>query len=85
MSHLTGYNAADPVYLSFSVGKEFTRSDLHLWRYDGAAWSSFSANDVTCADGYASFTVTGFSGYAVSAVPEPSGLGCWVWVCCWWQ
>ncbi len=89
----TGYNAADPVYLSFTVGEEFTRSDVRLWRFNGTTWQSYSANDLTCANGHASFTVTGFSGYAVSAVPEPSalallGAGAWLAIAAgrrrWW-
>jgi hypothetical protein len=68
-----GYSSADPVYLSFAVGQERSTSPLELWRFDGTAWSSFTADDFTCNDGYASFTSTGLSTYAV-VVPEPSAL-----------
>jgi hypothetical protein len=34
----------------------------------------FIANDLTYDGNYASFTVTGFSGYAVTTVPEPAML-----------
>jgi hypothetical protein len=47
---------------------------VSVWHWDGAAWSSFDAPDLNCSGGYANFTVTHFSGYAVSAVPEPSTL-----------
>ena len=70
----SGYSPGDPIYLSFEVGSGLSRSDLHLWRYDGSRWSSYTADDLTYTGQYASFTVTGFSGYAVSAVPEPGTL-----------
>jgi T5SS/PEP-CTERM-associated repeat protein len=54
--------------LSFDVGGGL--SDLRAWRYDGTVWSPYDTH-VVYRDGIASFTVTGFSGYAVSAVPEP--------------
>ena len=62
-----------PAYLSFDVGPGYSTTDLTVWHYDGAAWSKFDATDLTCNGGYASFTVTGFSGYAIS-VPEPCTL-----------
>ena len=70
----SAYAAGDPVYLSFEVGPGFARSDFDVWRYDGAAWSPLTANDLSYDGRYASFTVTGFSGYALAAVPEPSSL-----------
>jgi hypothetical protein len=33
-----------------------------------------AATDLTCNGTYASFTVTGFSGYALTTVPEPGTL-----------
>ena len=68
----SGYSASDPFYLSFGVGQGYSRSDLQVWRFDGNSWSSDPATDLTCNDGYASFTSTGLSTYAISAVPEPS-------------
>ena len=68
----SGYTAGDPVYLSFAVPPGLSTLDLDLWHFDGTNWGSFSASDLTCGGGYANFTVTQFSGYAVSAVPEPS-------------
>ena len=56
------------------MGPGFARSDFDVWRYDGAAWSPLTANDLSYDGRYASFTVTGFSGYALAAVPEPSSL-----------
>ena len=44
-----------------------------MWHYSGTTWTQFSSNDLTYDGTYASFTVTGFSGYAVT-VPEPSTL-----------
>ena len=70
----TGYNSADPVYLSLHIPASYNRDDLHLWQFNGSTWISFSAADLSCNDGYASFTITGISGYAVTAVPEPSAI-----------
>jgi len=70
----SGYTPGDPIYLSFDVGAGFSRSDLHLWHYDGSNWSSLEASDLTYNGKYAGFTVTSLSGYAVSAVPEPGSL-----------
>ncbi len=67
----TGYTAGDPAYLSFLVGDSYSRDDLRVWHLVGTTWSQYDAADLTCNDGYASFTVTGFSGYAITAVPEP--------------
>ncbi len=66
-----GYTEGDPAYLSFDVGAGYSRGDLQVWHFDGFDWTEFDAIDLTCNGDYASFTVTGFSGYAVSAVPEP--------------
>jgi len=68
------YAESDPAYLSFSVGSGHNRSDFALWHFDGVQWSDLDAADLTYDGQYASFTVHGFSGYAVSAVPEPSSL-----------
>jgi hypothetical protein len=70
----SGYSLGDPVYLSFPVADGLSPSDLHLWHWDGAAWSSFAADDLNCSRSNANFTVTSFSGYAVSMVPEPSTI-----------
>jgi len=65
-------SAANPAYLSFYVGEGFAIDELSLWHYDGSEWTEYAASDLSYDGQYASFTVTGFSGYAVSAVPEPS-------------
>jgi hypothetical protein len=70
----SGYAAGDPAYLSFDVGAGYSRNGLEVWHYDGANWTEFAANDLTYDGTYASFTVTGFSGYAVTTVPEPGTL-----------
>ncbi len=80
-----GYAEGDPAYLSFDVGAGFSRSDLNLWHYDETeGWTEYAASDLTYDGQYASFTVTGFSGYAVSAVPEPGTLALLIAavVCC---
>jgi T5SS/PEP-CTERM-associated repeat protein len=72
-----GYTSGDPVYLSLFAGPNQSLSSLSLWRYDGSTWSAFTANDLAYDGTYASFTVTGFSGYAVSGtapVPVPAAI-----------
>ncbi len=70
----SGYSLGDPVYLSFPVADGTLTSDLHVWHWDGTDWTAFPAGDLNVGQGYANFTVTSFSGYAVSVVPEPSTL-----------
>jgi len=70
----SGYALGDPIHLSLAVGPGIPADALHLWHYDGSVWSSFTAEDLVYTGQYASFTVTGLSGYAVSAVPEPGVL-----------
>ncbi len=65
--------ASNPAYLSFDVGPDISRNDINVWHYDSGAWRPFDATDLTCNGGYASFTVTDFSDYAL-AVPEPGTL-----------
>jgi T5SS/PEP-CTERM-associated repeat protein len=72
-----GYTDGDPVYLSLFAGSDQSLSTLSLWHYDGSTWSAFTANDLAYDGTYASFTVTGFSGYAVSGtapVPIPGAV-----------
>ena len=71
-----GYTPGDPAYLSFGIGSSYSANGLEVWHLDGSNWSPFAANDLTYDGNYASFTVTGFSGYAVtgSVVPEPTTL-----------
>jgi T5SS/PEP-CTERM-associated repeat protein len=69
-----GYTTGDPAYLSFDVGSGFVRNDIAVWHYDGSAWRLYDAADLTVNGGFASFTVTGFSDYALSTVPEPGTL-----------
>ena len=46
---------------------------LGVWRYTGSAWAAYVPSDLSFDGAYASFTVTGLSGYAVTgAVPEPA-------------
>jgi hypothetical protein len=70
----SGYTAGTPVALSMEVGAGYSTEGLAVWHWDGAAWTAFAASDLSYDGEYANFTVTGFSGYAVVAVPEPGGL-----------
>ncbi|MEN6451305.1 MAG: PEP-CTERM sorting domain-containing protein, partial [Thermoguttaceae bacterium] len=67
-------SATNPVYLSLKVGAGFSADDLHLWHYANKEWTPYAASDLTYDGVYANFTATSFSGYAVSAVPEPSTI-----------
>jgi len=72
-----GYTEGDPVYLSLEVGSGYDLSVLALWYYDESTWSEFLASDLAYDNTYASFTVTDFSGYAVtgtSSVPIPAAV-----------
>ena len=66
-------SASNPVYLSLKVGPLTDWDDLKIWHFDGSAWTNYAATDLTYDGTYASFTATGFSGYAVT-VPEPGTL-----------
>jgi large repetitive protein len=68
-----GYTQGDPVYLSFGIGANQLSDSLRIWHHDANGWTSYAASDLTYDGTYASFTATGFSGYAVT-VPEPSSL-----------
>lgn len=60
--------------LAFDIGKG--RSNVDVWHYDGTAWTPFAASDLIYdGNGIASFTVSDFGGYAVTAVPEPATMG----------
>ena len=59
-----------PVYLSLSVGADYSFDDLTLWHYDGTAWSKYDAPDLTYDGQYASFTAT--SSAATPSPPCPS-------------
>jgi T5SS/PEP-CTERM-associated repeat protein len=69
----SGYTSGDPVYLSFGIGAGRKWSDLHVWHRDASGWTEFLPNDLNYDGTYASFTASGFSGYAIS-VPEPGSL-----------
>ncbi len=67
-----GYTAGNPLYLSLFAGSGHSLSDLTVWNYDGSTWSKYDAADLAYDNTYASFTVTGLSGYAVSGTaPAP--------------
>jgi T5SS/PEP-CTERM-associated repeat protein len=66
-------DASHPAYLSFDVGAACPADKLRTWHYDGSAWTEFVPFDLTYDGTYASFTVTGFSGYALT-VPEPGTM-----------
>lgn len=62
--------------LSFDVGPD--REGLAVWHLEDGVWSAFTPGLFTYdANGIASFTVSSFSGYALTAaaVPEPGTLG----------
>jgi T5SS/PEP-CTERM-associated repeat protein len=73
----SGYTDGNPVYLSLFAASGHGLSDLTIWHYDGSVWGKYAASDLAYDNIYASFTVTGFSGYAVSGtapVPVPAAL-----------
>ncbi len=75
----TGYTSGDPVYLSLYAGSGQTLLDLSIWHYDGSSWSAYDAYDLAYDGTYAGFTVTDFSGYAVSGTaPVPIPAAAWL-------
>ncbi len=67
-------SSSNPVYLSFQVGAGEPANELDVWHYDGSTWTEYSPTDLTYDGNYASFTATGFSGYAMVGVPEPGTI-----------
>jgi T5SS/PEP-CTERM-associated repeat protein len=70
-------SSTNPVYLSLKVGSEWLADDLDLWHYTTSnGWEPYTATDLIYDGSYASFTVTSFSGYAVTGLtaPEPTTL-----------
>lgn len=68
----SGHSPGDPVYLSFDIGIGYTRQQVQAWVFDGANWRRHSPPDLNVNGAIASFTVTNFSGYAVSVQGPPS-------------
>jgi hypothetical protein len=69
----TDYSGGDNVLLSFEIG--LGAEDLGIWHYNGGAWSQYAPDLETYdAGGIFSFTATDFSGWAVTAIPEPATL-----------
>lgn len=68
-----GYSDGSPVYLSMDTAPGDSDAALSIWHYDGSIWTPYAPVDLVYNGTDASFTVTGFSGYAVtSLVPEPA-------------
>lgn len=60
------------VMLSYFVGADFDEEAIAFWHSeDGLAWTLYTPDTWVYADGWVSFLVDGFSGYAVT-VPEPA-------------
>jgi T5SS/PEP-CTERM-associated repeat protein len=75
----SGDAAGNPVYLSLGIGSGYSLSDLTVWHFDGSAWGKYDASDLAYDNTYASFTVNGFSGYAVTGTaPVPIPGAAWL-------
>ena len=71
----TDLAAGEPVLLSFFVGEGLDAEAVEVWHYDAQGqWTPFDAADLAYDDGWITFTVDGFSGYAVTTVPAPATL-----------
>ena len=70
-----GYTTGTPVSLAMDIGPGYAEGNLAVWHFDGSTWTPYAAGDLSYDGEWASFTVTGFSGYAVESVPEPGTLG----------
>jgi len=83
---VTDLSTGTPVQLSLDIGTGWDPNLLMVWHSDdgGLTWNAYDTG-ILYDQSTASFTVTGFSSYAVAAVPEPStwvllalaGLGMW--------
>jgi len=71
-----GYTEGNAVCLSLEIGAGQSLDNLGVWHFDGSTWSPYTVTDLTYDGTYANFTVTGFSGYAMSGitVPEPGAI-----------
>jgi len=67
------YSQGAPAYLSLEIGSGHSGTELKIWHYDINGWMDYSSKitDLSYDGTYANFTVTGFSGYAVTGVPVP--------------
>jgi fibronectin-binding autotransporter adhesin len=72
-NYTTNLSGGTEVMLSFDLGLGY--QDPQVWHLSGGTWSLYTPDLATYdSQGNFSFTVTSFSGYAVSAVPEPCTL-----------
>lgn len=67
---ITGLTSENPSLLSFALTGTADLDDLRVWHDAGRGWSVYEPEYFALSDGWASFTVDGFSSYAVSVVPE---------------
>ncbi len=74
-------SSVTPAYISLLVGTGKSLEDLTLWHYTAdSGWAKYTPIDFTYDGTYASFTcdsslfMYNFSGYAITAVPEPGTL-----------
>jgi T5SS/PEP-CTERM-associated repeat protein len=64
----------NPIYFSLLVGENQSLHDFTLWQHSGSSWTKSTIADLTYDGTYASFTATSGTGFAITAVPEPSTL-----------
>jgi T5SS/PEP-CTERM-associated repeat protein/autotransporter-associated beta strand protein len=78
---VSGLPGGNNVLLSFEVDPGLTNEDIKIWHDSGSGWELFTPDDLTVANGFASFSVSGFSSYAVTGValiPEPTTMALFV-------
>lgn len=72
------WKSGDSVLLTLDVGAGLDPSTFEVWHYSGGAWEDYTSRigNLSYDGQYASFSVTGFSGYAITmtAVPEPAAM-----------
>ena len=74
---IDGVSAENTVVLSFDIGEGYNLSDLRInHRGVGSDWEDVTdgLGGVSYTDGILEFVASGFSDYAVTAVPEPAGV-----------
>lgn len=62
----SGYEADDPLYLSFSIDEILESDELKIWQYEDQSWMPFTDPGFSVASGFASFTVSEPGLYAIA-------------------
>ncbi|MDP1560440.1 MAG: hypothetical protein Q8M16_03495 [Pirellulaceae bacterium] len=68
------YTNNSSVNLTLAVGSGFTTDLLRVWHFKNNQWQLITPDTISYDGTNVNFNVSGFSGYAISAIPEPSSM-----------